>query len=78
MIDAAEILAIEQRALNAWPALESATVDGWSLRAAGGWTKRSNSANPLAPSGTFEAVRSEVCAAADTSSGGRKRLSSAR
>ena len=28
--------------------------------------------------GTLEAVRSEVCAAADTSSGGRKRLSSAR
>jgi GNAT superfamily N-acetyltransferase len=57
MIDHAGIRAIEQRALNAWPALESTMVDGWVLRAAGGWTKRANSANPLSPSGRFEAVK---------------------
>ena len=57
MIDPSEMLAIEQRALNAWPALESETAGGWMLRAAGGWTKRANSANPLSPAGPFETVK---------------------
>jgi GNAT superfamily N-acetyltransferase len=57
MILPSEMLAIEQRALGAWPALESETADGWMLRAAGGWTKRANSANALAPSGRFEEVK---------------------
>lgn len=57
MIGPAEILSIEQRTLNAWPALESETAGGWMLRAAGGWTKRANSANPLSPAGPFEAVK---------------------
>lgn len=43
------VRAIEERAFNAWPALEVAVVDGWLLRFAEGYTKRSNSANPLAP-----------------------------
>jgi GNAT superfamily N-acetyltransferase len=60
MIDQVEILAIERRALNAWPALENQTVGGWSLRAAGGWTKRANSANALAPSGAFATVKARA------------------
>jgi GNAT superfamily N-acetyltransferase len=57
MIDPAEILSIEQRSFNAWPALASEMAGGWVLRAAGGWTKRANSANPLSPAGPFEAVK---------------------
>lgn len=60
MIDHGEMLAIERRALNAWPALDSETIEGWSLRAAGGWTKRANSANALVPSGGFAAVKARA------------------
>ncbi len=40
---------LEERALNALPALESERFDGWVLRAAGGYTGRANSAAPLDP-----------------------------
>ena len=50
MTDAfATIRALEERALNAWPALETVLVDGWVLRFADGYTKRANSVNALAP-----------------------------
>lgn len=44
---------MEERALNAWPALKTALCDGWQLRLADGYTKRANSANPLRPSAPF-------------------------
>jgi GNAT superfamily N-acetyltransferase len=41
---------IEQAALNGWPALQTLLYDGWVLRFAEGYTKRSNSVTPLYPS----------------------------
>jgi GNAT superfamily N-acetyltransferase len=38
---------LERAGLNAWPALERTTYDGWVLGFSGGYTKRANSVNPL-------------------------------
>ena len=42
--------AIEEAALRAWPALTESDFDGWRLRFADGYTRRSNSITPLEPS----------------------------
>jgi N-acetylglutamate synthase len=47
------VRSLEERALNAWPALKTALCGGWQLRLADGYTKRANSANPLRPSVPF-------------------------
>jgi GNAT superfamily N-acetyltransferase len=43
--------AIEQAAVRAWPALETADIDGWLWRYTGGGSQRANSVSPLAFTG---------------------------
>jgi ribosomal protein S18 acetylase RimI-like enzyme len=38
---------IEEISLNGWPALQTVLYDGWLLRVSEGYTKRSNSVNPI-------------------------------
>ncbi len=45
----ADIRALEERAFNAWPALETLLMDGWLLRFSRGFTKRANSVNAWLP-----------------------------
>lgn len=47
-----EIRALEQAAAAGWPGLEQTWVDGWYLRAGGGFTGRANCATPLGARGT--------------------------
>lgn len=41
------LLHLEEAALNAWPALQTALIGGWVARFANGYTKRANSVTPL-------------------------------
>lgn len=43
-----EIRELETAAAHGWPGTDRVTVDGWLLRAGGGWSRRANSAVPLA------------------------------
>jgi ribosomal protein S18 acetylase RimI-like enzyme len=38
---------LEERAMNAWPALQVVLYDGWALRFADGYTRRANAVHPL-------------------------------
>ncbi|QJC52162.1 GNAT family N-acetyltransferase [Paenibacillus albicereus] len=38
---------IEEAALNSWPALQTSSCGGWLVKSNGGYTKRSNSVQPL-------------------------------
>jgi N-acetylglutamate synthase len=56
--DLAHIRGIEERAFNAWPALQTVLAGGWVLRFANGYTKRANSVNALTPTcGAIEALQ---------------------
>lgn len=54
--DTALVRAIEERAFNAWPALQTLVMDGWLLRFADGHTKRANSINAWHPTAPLEAI----------------------
>jgi ribosomal protein S18 acetylase RimI-like enzyme len=54
-------LTIEELSLSAWPALQTIVYDGWILRFAEGYTKRSNSANPLYASTRPVLEKVEAC-----------------
>ena len=51
--DNTAIRALEERAFNAWPALQSVQCNGWLFRFSEGLTRRANSVNALAPTGHF-------------------------
>jgi ribosomal protein S18 acetylase RimI-like enzyme len=57
MIDTAQIRGLEERGLNAWPALQTVLFGGWAFRLSGGFTKRANSINALNPAAPFSQVR---------------------
>ncbi|MFI6399999.1 GNAT family N-acetyltransferase [Rhodococcus coprophilus] len=51
-IRTSEIRSLEHAAAAGWPGLEQQWIDGWFLRAGGGFTGRANSAAPLGEPGT--------------------------
>ncbi len=63
-MDIRNIETLERRAFAAWPALRTATRDGWVMRFADGHTKRANSINPVAP-GTGDLAARIAAAEAD-------------
>ncbi len=51
-----DVRGLEERAFNAWPALQTVLAEGWVFRFADGYTKRANSINALAPTVDVEAA----------------------
>jgi len=52
---------IEELSMNAWPALQMKLYDGWVLRFADGYTKRSNSINPIYKSTISLQMKLDFC-----------------
>ena len=52
----ADVLHLELRSLNAWPAPDTRQLGGWAVRAAGGYTKRANSANAIEVRASLDAI----------------------
>ena len=52
---------MEELAMNAWPALQTKLYDGWILRFGCGYTKRSNSVNPIYHSTLSVAEKISFC-----------------
>ena len=52
---------IEELSMNAWPALQTKLYDGWALRFANGYTKRSNSINPIYNSTISLQIKLDFC-----------------
>ena len=55
------ITMLEEFCLNAWPSLQTQFYDGWILRFAEGYTRRSNSVSPLYPSKRNLAQKIQDC-----------------
>ena len=53
---------IEEICLNAWPCLQQILYDGWIARFANGYTRRSNSVNPIYAGTLNAAAKIEYCA----------------
>lgn len=51
--EASIVREIEERSLNAWPALRRVFLDGWILGLSEGYTRRANSVNPI-----YDGIRS--------------------
>jgi len=45
---------VEQACANAWPSTRQITIDGWAVKADGGPTRRTDSANPLHPAASLD------------------------
>lgn len=58
-----QILALERRLVNAWPAFEIELAEGWLLRFAEGYSKRANAATPIVPGARLDADLVEAVAA---------------
>ena len=52
---------IEELSMSAWPALQTKLYDGWVLRFADGYTKRSNSINPIYDSTISLHIKLDFC-----------------
>ncbi len=57
MMESSRIRSIEERAFNAWPALQTLALGGWLLNLSGSYTRRANSISALAPSVPFQEVQ---------------------
>jgi len=55
------IKGFEELSLNSWPSLQTMLFDGWVLRFANGFTKRSNSVSPLFSSGLNPEEKIRYC-----------------
>ena len=55
------IKVFEELSLNSWPSLQTMFFDGWVLRFANGFTKRSNSISPLFSSGLNPEEKIRYC-----------------